>query len=120
MTEEVTTLDTPPVTAKAERVGKVKRTTTGDAGAITGDESKKVWVTIAQGHGPAGKIPAFIGLNGVGAYVPRGVKVALPRGYVGILENAVADEYDDKGNRVGSVPRYNFQVHGPVLEGEGA
>jgi len=69
-------------------------------------------VTIQPGLDEAGKQAAFLGINGHGLLVPRGIPVRLPVEVVEILKNATMEIYEREGDRMvpREVQRYSFMA----------
>lgn len=74
-------------------------------------------VTIQPGLDEAGKQAAFLGINGHGLLVPRGIPVRLPVEVVEILKNATMEIYEREGDRMVArqVQRYAF-IAMPVID----
>ena len=53
--------------------------------------SKYITINIAKTAGKDGAEPAFVGVQGVGYTVPRGIDVAVPAAVVEVLKNAKQD-----------------------------
>ena len=58
------------------------------------------------------KQPLYVGVNGKGYTIPRGVKVKIPRSVLGVLENAVETVFDPETMESREVPAHPFQVFG--------
>jgi len=52
---------------------------------------KKVTINIAKQDKPGGSDPVFVGVQGVGVTIPRGINIKVPERFVHALENAVQD-----------------------------
>jgi hypothetical protein len=89
----ITSIDDEP---KAVVVAKAKNI----AVANTGDHmsGEKMEVTIHQGEGELGRQAVFLGINGEGTLVPRGVPCKLPVELVEILDNATMTVYEPTTN----------------------
>ncbi len=53
--------------------------------------------------------PVYVGLNGTGYTIPRGVKLQVPPGVEGILAEAVRRDYDPKTMVPMDTPTYAYQ-----------
>ncbi len=93
----------------------VTRVSLPDVGAEL--SGKEMEVTIQPGLDEAGKQAAFIGINGHGLLVPRGIPVRLPVEVVEILKNATMEIYEREGDRMvpREVQRYSFMAM-PVVD----
>ncbi|MDC7704038.1 hypothetical protein [Vogesella indigofera] len=67
-------------------------------------------INIAKEKGNAGDV--FIGANGVGYQVKRGVNVEVPEVVVNILRDAISLEYDPDTMEPREVPSYPFSIVG--------
>jgi len=107
----VTTLDDaskPPASA-AKREAIVVR----GANASPDLSGKRVTVTINAAEGDGGNDPVFVGHNGFGYQIPRGVPVDLPVEVLQILKDAktTISHVGDGGKLVErTVQRYTWQV----------
>lgn len=74
---------------------------------------EKVELTLFQSEGDNGSQPVFIGLNGHGTLIPRGVRVKIPVEVVDILDNAVQTLYTNVNNVMvpREVKRYAYTLH---------
>lgn len=71
------------------------------------DASRKtVTINIPQQHGPGGKDPVVVGVNGRVARIMRGTDVEVPEKYVEVLRNAQTVEYDKGPNGEPINPRF--------------
>jgi len=52
---------------------------------------KRVTINIAKQDKPGGSDPVFVGVQGVGVTIPRGINIKVPARYAHALENAVQD-----------------------------
>ncbi len=74
---------------------------------------KYIKIKIAQSEKPGGTEPAFVGVQGVGYMIPRGIEVEVPASVVEVLKNAVQDivTQDDEGVIYhNDMPTYPFSV----------
>jgi len=77
---------------------------------------KEPWATIniSKQDRPGGSDPAFVGVNGVGYTIPRGINIDVPPSVVEVLRNAKQDivtQDPDTGQLLHEdVYTYNFQV----------
>jgi len=60
-------------------------------GAAKNKKSKYITINVAKQVGPGGSEPAFVGVQGVGYTIPRGINVDVPESVVEALNNAVQD-----------------------------
>jgi|GEM_PF-2238750 len=106
----VTTIDDAPEVASEKKVDAIAVPDIGNN--MSGD---RLDVTLHQGEGEAGSQAVFIGLNGQGFNMPRGIRVSVPAEVVHILENAEQTVYDTtKGKTVErQIKRFSYTVHGP-------
>jgi len=72
------------------------------------DDSDMVTIMIPKAKGETQ--PVFVGVNGRGFTIPRGVKVPVPRSVLGVLENAIESNFDENGDPTGDSPAVNYQV----------
>jgi ribosomal protein L21E len=56
-------------------------------------DGKRVTINIHKSANPSDPDPVYVGLNGVGVTIPRGVDVSVLEGYVAILRHAVRKTY---------------------------
>lgn len=97
---------------------EVKETTDSAPSAISkkSRDGKRVTINIHKSSNPSDPDPVYVGLNGRGIMIPRGVDVDVLEGYISILKNAVRTTYhtDSKtGNIVTSNSHaYPFSVIG--------
>lgn len=74
---------------------------------------EKIMIKIHQGREGDTEAPfVFIGLNGYGYQIPRGVPVIIPIEALEVLENAVMKTYPTEGGIVigeREVPRFGYQ-----------
>jgi len=84
--------------------------------------SDRVDITIHKQDTPDGSLPVKLSLNGYPLVVPRGVRVSIPRAFVGVMEAAVYKRHrqagvdKDTGEMLWEeedVPRFAYTVHGP-------
>jgi hypothetical protein len=103
----ITTIDDAP---KAEAPAPVSVLRASDLGADL--SGKRVELTINQDSGENGREPVFVGLNGVGFQIPRGVPVNVPVELLEILDNAVQTVYESNGNtaQAREVKRYSYNT----------
>ena len=96
---------------EAEGLDAPKSEVNAPAGA-----KKQPWVTIniAKQDKKGGAEPAFVGLQGVGYTIPRGVDIDVPPGVVGILQNAkqeiVTQDPDSGEIEKEEIYTYPFQI----------
>lgn len=80
----------------------------------TSGKQKKFVINIPKAAGPSGAEPAFVGIQGVGYYIPRGINVVVPESVVGVLKTAIQTVYEqdpDTAEMIGEdVPTYPFQI----------
>ena len=105
---------TPARSDKAEpAAAKLKGSAHDDE--MSGD---RVDIYIYAGHEENGSAPVPVGVNGVVYYIPRAKKVNVPVEVVGVLQNAVTDVHEPRGDNKGvdirQAPRYQIQVFGSV------
>lgn len=79
----------------------------------------RVRIVVHQDGTPGAEKEIFVGVNGVGYRIKRGVEVEVPRAVVRVLEESVKTVYEQVRNEDGSVsmiardlPTYPFQVKG--------
>jgi hypothetical protein len=81
-------------------------------GSDEGDNlsGERVELTIHPGEGENGRDPVFIGLNGTGYQIPRGIPVNVPAELVGILNDAKPLIYEAAGAavRAREVQRFSY------------
>lgn len=73
---------------------------------------KKIIITIPQTKDDTQKGPVFVGVNGTGYHIPRGIPCRVPIEVADTLDNAVEKVYDTgDGSHVieSEVPRINYQ-----------
>ena len=78
-----------------------------------GKKVRTLTVNIPKSEKPGGNEPVFIGFQGVGYLVPRGMNVVVSPGIVEILNNAITDNVtqDEDGEMVhNETPTYPFSV----------
>lgn len=92
--------------AKSDAAAENEAPVAVDAEGLSG---RKCVVTIHADKGDGGNLPVFLGINGRGYQLPRGVPCTVPVELVGVLENAVETVYDG-GGAGREVPRYAFSV----------
>ena len=61
----------------------------------------RVDIYIYAGHGKTAPAPVPVGVNGVVYYIPRAKKVNVPVEVVGVLQNAVTDVHEPRGDNKG-------------------
>ena len=61
----------------------------------------RVDIYIYAGHEENGSAPVPVGVNGVVYYIPRAKKVNVPVEVVGVLQNAVTDVHEPRGDNKG-------------------
>lgn len=84
----ITTIDDAPK-AVEQPAAKVLR------GAADPDLSgERVELTIHQDSGENGREPVFVGLNGTGYQIPRGIAVNVPVEVLEVLDNATMTVYE--------------------------
>lgn len=83
-------------------------------GADEGDQlsGERVELTIHPGEGENGRDAVFVGLNGTGYQIPRGVPVNVPAELVEILDNAKPIVHEGTGGNVRSreVQRFSYNA----------
>ncbi len=106
----ITSIDDTPVVVAETAPVVVAVTDNGDNFA-----GKRVTVTIHQGEGELGRQAVFLGLNGHGFNIPRGVPVDLPVEAVEILDNATQTVYENMGGQTTEreVKRFSYTVKYP-------
>jgi hypothetical protein len=70
-------------------------------------------INIPKSPLPNGDEPVFVGVQGVGYTIPRGVNVKVTEGIVEVLRNAIQDNItqDDEGTiHHNEAPAYPFQI----------
>lgn len=76
--------------------------------------AKYVTINVAKTDRKGGAEPAFVGVQGVGYTIPRGIDVAVPASVVEVLKNAVQDivTQDPEDDQIyhEDVMAYPFQV----------
>jgi len=75
---------------------EVQETTTDSAPSAISKKSrdgKRVTINIHKSANPSDPDPVYVGLNGIGITIPRGIDVDVLEGYVSILKNAVRTTY---------------------------
>lgn len=85
---------------------------------VDGSRGKKhaeyITINIAKQNKKDGSEPAFVGIQGVGYTIPRGINVAVPASVVEVLKNAIQDivsqDPDDGELYHEDVMTYPFQV----------
>ncbi len=60
-------------------------------GGSTEDKKSYVKINIAKQDKPGGSEPAFVGVQGVGYSIPRGLNIDVPKSVVEVLKNAKQD-----------------------------
>lgn len=73
---------------------------------------KRIELTVHQGEGDMGKQPLFVGLNGTGFNIPRGIPVSVPVEVIEILDNAMMTVYESVAGltRGREVKRYSYNT----------
>jgi hypothetical protein len=84
----ITTIDDAP--KATEPVATVKLNGKADP-ELSG---KRVELTIMQDSGENGREPVFVGLNGTGYQIPRGIPVNVPVEVLEVLNNATMTVYE--------------------------
>jgi len=74
-----------------------------------GLSGKKCILTIHADKGDGGNLPVFLGLNGRGWQIPRGVPCTVPVELLNVLETCVETVYDN-GGPGREVPRFAYSV----------
>jgi len=87
----------------------------GGAHGIHGDKSKWVTINIQRTEDKRGNEPVFVGFQGKGYTIPRGVDVAVPPAIEHILNNAIKTLYSQDVETLGEliardVPSYPYQI----------
>ena len=89
----------------------------GPEASIEGDhrakKQERVMINIAKQDKPGGGEPVFVGVQGVGYTIPRGINIKVPASVVEVLKNAKQDRvYQDEDGELQSeeVLTYPFQV----------
>lgn len=59
---------------------------------------ERVELVVNQGEGENGREPVYVGLNGTGYQIPRGIPVNVPVEVLQILDNAVQTVYESTGS----------------------
>ena len=71
-------------------------------------------INIAKQDKPAGSDPVFVGVQGVGYTIPRGINVIVPVAVEHVLQNAITDvvtqDPDDGAIMHDYVPTYPYQL----------
>lgn len=106
----VTTIDDAPEVVIKKKPDMIAVADNGD-----NFSGNKVDITIHQGEGEVGSQAVFIGLNGDGFNVPRGIRVSVPKEVAHILENTEQTVYESIKGQVKErqVRRFSFTIHGP-------
>lgn len=74
---------------------------------------KRLTINIAKQDKPGGGEPVFVGVQGVGYTIPRGINVEVPAPVVEVLKNAVQSKvYQDEDGNLHSedVLTYPYQI----------
>jgi hypothetical protein len=103
----ITTIDdAPPATVP---VAATTLAVNNDRGVLSGE---RIELTINQTDGENGREPVFVGLDGIGYQIPRGVPVNVPVELLEILDNAVQTVYESTGTvaRPREVKRYSYNT----------
>lgn len=79
------------------------------------DKSGWVVINIQRAHGKSGGEPVFVGYNGKGYTIPRGVNVPVPPPVEAILRNAIRTDYEQDVDENGDmesrdVVSYPYQI----------
>lgn len=96
------------VTADAKTAAKVVKGNGNDE-ALSG---KRMRIKVFESEKDSEKGPLFVGLNGVGYQIPRGIVVDVPEEVVEVLDNAIMKVYPTEGGLVTGekeVPRHAYQ-----------
>ena len=103
----ITSIDDEPKAVVLPKTVKVLVTDDGDN--MTGE---RAIVTVQQGEGELGRQAVFLGINGHGYNIPRGVPVELPVEALAVLENAMQTTYENIEGKMTEreVPRYGMTV----------
>lgn len=103
----ITTIDDAPKNPEPTPVQVVRATDLSED--LSG---KRVELTINQDSGENGREPVFVGLNGVGYQIPRGVPVNVPVELLEILDNAIQTVYESNGTTAHArdVKRYSYNT----------
>lgn len=101
----VTTIDDAPQHAEPQPATVLRGADEGDN--LSGE---RIELTILPGEGENGRDPVFIGLNGTGYQIPRGLAVNVPAELLEILNNAKPMVYESSGGtaRAREVQRYSY------------
>lgn len=123
----ITTLDDAPDAPVAEvkqTKAELAKAAKAEAAALAeqdadAQEDEFVMLTIHAGEGEMGKAGVFVGANGEGILVPRGVPVKVRKIFADGLDNAKSIVYEPVGNQMVAreVHRYAFSVK-PVPKGQ--
>lgn len=77
-------------------------------------KGKRCVINIAKQDKPAGSDPVFVGVQGVGYTIPRGINVEVPVAVEHVLKNAITDvvtqDLDDGALLHDYVPTYPYQL----------
>ncbi len=82
-------------------------------GKLVDNHQKRITINVSASEGEHGSMPIFIGLNGKGYMIPRGINVDVVPGLVEVLQNAMQDKItqDKEGELLhSSVLTYPFQI----------
>lgn len=112
----IVTESKPEAPAKATRATKAAAAETKDEAQpeelvldSEGLSGKKCILTIHADKGDGGNLPVFLGLNGRGWQIPRGVPCTVPVELLNVLETCVETVYDN-GGPGREVPRFAYSV----------
>jgi len=107
-------------TTMRERIQKhcVENDISAPVARIDGKQGKKngkyVTINIAKQDKKGGAEPAFVGVQGVGYTIPRGINVAVPASVVEVLKNAMQEivTQDPETGEIDKEPvmTYPFQI----------
>lgn len=94
----------PVVTAAAEPV------VAGEAVGVQLSGERAV-ITLHSGRTAQEQEAQYVGINGFGILIPRGMEVDIPLEYLKVLQNSVTDNWDSNIEKVSYSPRFPVTVH---------
>lgn len=109
MTDQIETLDAPEVEPTTARRKKASATA-DEITRVDSKSAKKVKIMIPKTKDETSDV--FVGVNGVGFLIKRGVAVDVPDFVVDALNNAVESKLDPDTGTYSDVPSYPVSILG--------